>query len=38
MADQKAENVLNLALSTPEKERVRTEDLNVGFDPDLKTW
>ena len=38
MADQKAENVLNLALSTPEKERVRTEDLNVGFDPELKTW
>ena len=38
MTDQKAENVLNLALSTPEKERIRTEDLNVGFDPRLKTW
>ncbi|MBR5267242.1 MAG: S8 family serine peptidase [Lachnospiraceae bacterium] len=38
MTDQKAENVLNLALSTPEAERVQTDDLNVGFDPKFKTW
>lgn len=38
MTDQKAENVLNLALSVPESERIQTEDLNVGFDTVTKTW
>lgn len=38
MNDQKAENVLNLALSVPESERVQTEDLNVGFDAGTKVW
>ena len=38
MTDQKAENVLNLAVSTPEAERQRTEDLNVGYDAAERTW
>lgn len=38
MTDQKAENVLNLALSVPEAERIQTEDLNVGFDTKTKMW
>lgn len=38
MKDQKAENLLNLALSVPEEERKRTEELNVGFDEEKKTW
>lgn len=38
MTDQKAENLLNLALSTPEDERMQTEELNVGFDEETKTW
>ncbi len=38
MTVQKAENLLNLALSTPENERVQTEELNVGFDSRSKTW
>lgn len=38
MTSQKAENLLNLALSTPENEREQTEELNVGFDETTKTW
>ena len=38
MTDQKAENLLNLALSTPEEERMQTDELNVGFDSEAKTW
>lgn len=38
MTVQKAENLLNLALSTPENERIQTEELNVGFDSRTKTW
>ena len=38
MTDQKAENVLNLAVATPEAERQRTEDLNVGYDATERTW
>ncbi len=38
MTDQKAENLLNLALSTPENMRMQTEDLNVGYDANEKTW
>ena len=38
MTDQKAENLLNLALSTPEEERIQTDELNVGFDSEAKTW
>ena len=36
--DQKLENQLQLALETPEEERKRTEDLNIGFDEKERTW
>lgn len=35
---QKFENLLNLALETPEAVRMRTEDLNVGFDTEMRSW
>lgn len=38
MQDQKAENLLNLALSVPEAEREQTDELNVGYDQGMKTW
>lgn len=38
MDDQKAENLLNLALDTPESERARTNDLNIGYDAAQRTW
>lgn len=38
MEDQKAENLLNLALSTPEEERQRSDELNVGYDEAARTW
>lgn len=34
----KLEDILNLALETPEQEREQTETLNVGFDKDTGTW
>lgn len=33
MKDQKAENLLNLALSVPEEERKQTGELDVGYEP-----
>lgn len=36
--NQKLENLLNLALETPEAVREETESLNVGFDPESRTW
>lgn len=36
--NQKLENLLQLALQTPEETRERTEELNVGFDGDARTW
>ena len=36
--NQKLEDLLQLALQTPEEERERTEDLNIGFDQDSRTW
>lgn len=36
--NQKRENILNLALETDEQERVRTGDLNVGFQTDTRSW
>lgn len=36
--NQKLEDVLQLALLTPEETRMRTEDLNTGFDPNTRTW
>ncbi len=35
---QKLENLLNLALETPESIREMTDDLNVGFDRERKRW
>ena len=36
--NQKLENLLNLALETPEAERMRTDNLNVGFDGQSRAW
>lgn len=36
--NQKLENILNLALQTPEEVRERTDTLNVGFDRENRTW
>ena len=36
--NQKLENILNLALETPETEREQTENLNVGYSAELRTW
>ena len=36
--NQKLENLLQLALQTPEEIREETEDLNVGFDSLSRTW
>lgn len=36
--NQTLENMLNLALETPEEERERTENLNVGYDKANRSW
>lgn len=38
MDNQKRENLLNLALSATGEERDRSENLNVGYNPNEKTW
>lgn len=38
MADQKIENLLNLALSASEKEREKSLELDVGYYPIARTW
>ena len=38
MVNAKLDNTLNLALSTPEQERGMTEDLEVGYDSEKRTW
>lgn len=38
MNDQKLENLLNLALDSTESERMRSENLNVGYDMESNTW
>ena len=38
MPDEKLENVLNLALEVPERERARSMDLNVGYSEAERTW
>lgn len=38
VVDQKLDNQLNLALSTPEEQRKKTLDLNVGYDDRDGTW
>lgn len=38
MTDGKLENLLELSLQTPEAERVKSEDLSAGYDPQTKLW
>ena len=38
MENQKRENLLNLALDVTEEERLKSVNLNVGYDPEEKTW
>ena len=38
MDDQKIENLLNLALESTEEERLKSEVLDVGFNPVDRTW
>ncbi len=38
MADEKLENVLNLAFGVPERIRERSMDLNVGYNTEERTW
>ena len=38
MADQKIENLLNLAAGSTNSEREKSENLGVGFDPQTDTW
>lgn len=38
MQNQKLENQLNLALATPEREREKSRNLNVGYNPEERTW
>lgn len=38
MEDQKLENLLNLALSATPEEREKSLNLNVGYNPEEKTW
>ncbi len=38
MANQKIEDLLNLALSATEEERQKSENLNIGYDGGSRTW
>lgn len=38
IGNQKLENLLNLALETPEEVRNQTDTLNVGFDAETRRW
>ena len=38
MADQKIDNLLNLAMEATPEERIKSENLNVGYDPEKKLW
>ena len=38
MANQKAENLLNLALMTPLEERLQSGNLNVGYSEETRSW
>ena len=38
MENQKLENLLNLALGATPQERERSENLQVGYDPEERTW
>lgn len=38
MTDQNQENLLNLALDSSESQREKSENLNVGYDPENEEW
>ena len=38
MNDQKVDNLLNLAMDATSEERMKSESLNVGYDPKEKIW
>lgn len=38
MADQKLDNLLNLAMDSTEEEREKSQNLNVGFDEQTRKW
>lgn len=38
MADQKIDNLLNLAMEATPEERIKSENLNVGYNPEEKLW
>ena len=38
MTSQKVENILNLALDADQEEREKSMQLDVGYDPDNRTW
>lgn len=38
MASQKIENLLNLALETPQRQREKSQNLNVGYDAAGNVW
>lgn len=38
MSSQKIENLLNLALDTPQEQREKSQNLNVGYDEESNTW
>ncbi|MDO4308642.1 MAG: S8 family peptidase [Eubacteriales bacterium] len=38
MADQKIDNLLNLAMDSTEQEREKSWNLNVGYDEELRLW
>ena len=38
MSDQKIDNLLNLTLEATQQERVKSENLNVGYDSTTKMW
>lgn len=38
MADQKIDNLLNLAMEAASEEWIKSKNLNVGYDPEKKLW
>lgn len=38
MSDQKVDNLLNLSMDATPKEREKSENLNVGYDPETRRW
>ena len=38
MPDQKVDNLLNLSMDAAPREREKSENLNVGYDPETRRW